>query len=340
MASSANPDLWSDLSEIALSDNGGSEARAALLKVNAEMFVAAPARDRESIDTFETLMLGFLPRTDHDTLIELARILVPCDDTPASVLGYLTLYSPETRSIVASQGQRHPSGLDRQCLATPEARLHLASRHDLDPGTIERLLVLHEPSVEDRLAANPALRTGWPVFEILVRRAQARPALARILLTRADLTAAHEAALYLDADEERRRSIRRRMDDAVALQKACVSFKLTEHDVGEFFAASREGDVRRVEELLTCAFGFPASTDWRVLQIGRHGLLAIALKALGLSEKEATRIFLSLHPALSCPLSAVKALVREMRDVPSPVALALVEAILGVNALSERPRTI
>ena len=41
---------WSDLSDL-----NGADACAALLKVNAEMFVAAPARDRESIETFEAL---------------------------------------------------------------------------------------------------------------------------------------------------------------------------------------------------------------------------------------------------------------------------------------------
>jgi hypothetical protein len=88
--------------------------------------------------------------------------------------------------------------------------------------------------------------------------------------------------------------------------------------------------------LMSTAFGFPASTDWRILQIGRHVLLALALKALGLTDKEAARIFLTVHPALACPLSSIKELVRVVRDTPSPVALALVEAILDVRALSVR----
>jgi hypothetical protein len=46
------------------------------------------------------------------------------------------------------------------------------------------------------------------------------------------------------------------------------------------------------------------------------------------------RIFLTLHPALSYPLSAIRTLVQEMRDVSAPVALALIEAILDVRTLS------
>lgn len=339
MASSANPNLWSDLSDLSdrgLSESQSADARATLLKVNAEMFVAAPAHDRESIETFEILVLGFLPRADRATLADVARILAPCEDTPASILDYLVRHSPEMRDVVLRHASRLPLPLSAKLLSSTEGRLQLASRADLDDATFERLLVLRETATEDVLAVNAALAPASPAFEELVRRAQNRPALARILLARKDLTSAGEASLYLAADRERRRFIRNRVAASIAHQRVTLSFTLTEHDVGEFFTASLQGDVRQLETLLTAAFGFPASTDWRVLQIGRHHLLALALKALGFAEKEATRIFLTLHPALSFPLSAVKELVREMRDVPRQVALALVKAILGVQALSEQ----
>jgi hypothetical protein len=102
----------------------------------------------------------------------------------------------------------------------------------------------------------------------------------------------------------------------------------------ELLAAGFKGDDRRLEGLLTSLFGFPASTEWRVLEIGRHRLLALALKVLGVTHKDAIRLFLTLHPALSYPLSVIKALLREMRDVPSPVALALIESVLDVRTLS------
>jgi hypothetical protein len=340
MASSANPNLWPDLTGLGLSDTNGTDARAALLKVNAEMFVAAPAHDRESIETFETLVLGFLPRTDRATLLDLARILAPCEDTPASILDYLVRQAPEIQDILLRHTTRLPVPHDSRLLASPEQRLQLASRAELDAATIERLLVLHESATENALAANPALPSSTPAFKKLVRRAQTRPALARILLEREDLTVADESALYLAADHEHRRRIREHVTTSLVHQRATLSFKLTEHDVSEFFATCLQGDVGRFEALLNGAFGFPATTDWRVLEIGRHHLLALALKALGLVEKEATRIFLTLHPALSYPLSAIKELVREVRDVPSPVALALVEAILDVRALSERPHAL
>jgi Uncharacterised protein conserved in bacteria (DUF2336) len=229
-----------------------------------------------------------------------------------------------------------PSPLNAKLLGTPDGRLQLASRPALDAQTVERLLVLRESEVEDALAANPEFAPTELAFEEIVRRAQNRPSLAGLLLERSDLTIADEAALYLAASPERRERIRDRLAASAAFQRATLSFKLTEQDIAELLTASMHGDGRQLETLLTAAFGFPASTDWRVLQIGRHTLLALALKALGLAGKEATRILLNVHPAVSHPLSAIKGLVRVVRDVPSPVALALVEAILGVQALSGR----
>ena len=98
MASSANPGLWSDLSDL-----NGADANAVIFRLNAEMFAAAPVRDRETIAMFEALALGFLPKTDRTTLVEIARVLAPCRDTPHSILDYLHRHVPEARSILLRQ---------------------------------------------------------------------------------------------------------------------------------------------------------------------------------------------------------------------------------------------
>lgn len=334
MASSSNPDLWSGLSGFGSSESATPDMRAALLKVNAEMFVAAPARDRESIETFEALMLGSLPRADADTLLALARILAPCADAPASVLDYLTQHSPEARAVVLQHAAHPPETANRRQLATPAGRLRLASRLDLEPATIRRLLLLGEEPVAEALAANPAVAPDTGSFKLLVQRARFRPALARILLGRDDLSASDAAALYLAADATQRAAICDHVVATLAQRRITLSCALTEEDVGELLAVSRRGDVERLEALLSTFFELSSSVEWRVLELGRHRLLALALKALGMNRRDATRIFLCLHPALSYPLSAIKELAREVRDVPGPVALALVEAILSVKALS------
>ena len=334
MASSANPDPWSDLSNLASSDGGNADARTALLKVNAQMFVAAPARDRESIETFEALVLGFLPRTDAATRCELARILAPCPDTPASILDYIARHSHDARDATRQHAALPSPGPGRRLLATAAGRLHLASQSDLDPDILQDLLVLGEDAAEDALAANPAFPSTHPAFGKLLRRAHHRPALGRILLDRTDLAVTDEAALYLMANDERRRAIRERLGTLLAHRRVNMSFTLSEPDIGGLVAAGLMGDLGQLESQLTALFGFPAATEWRVLEIGRHRLLALALTALGMTRKDAIRIFLTLHPALSSPLSAIRGLLREMRDVPAPVALVLVESILGAKTLS------
>ncbi|MCB5176317.1 hypothetical protein [Microvirga lenta] len=334
MASLASPDRRPDLSGLDMAETNGTDARAALLKANAEMFVAAPVRDREMIETFEMLALGFLPMVSHATLVEIARILAACEDTPASVLDHLARHSPQARDIVLKGAARLPSPQGDKRLATREGRMRLASRSDIEPALAERLLVLHEDDIDDRLAANAGFVPAEPAFDALVRRAQHRPALAALLLARSDLACAQEAALYLSASPERRAQIRNRIAASLAHRRAKLTFVLTQHDMGEFLDAAKEGDARRLECLMNAALGFPPATDWCCLQIGRHGLLALGLKALGFAHKDAARVFIALHPALSHPLSALKALARIVRDVPSPVALALVESILDVQALS------
>jgi len=334
MASSANPGLWSHLSDLS-----GTDACAALLKVNAEMFAAAPARDRESIETFEALALGFLPKADRATLLEIARILARCQDTPQSVLDYLQRHLPPSREAAPHIASSAASGPDKRHFATAAGRLHLASRDLLDVASIERLLVLREEACEDSLAANPVVRSSIPVFHQLVRRAVERPALARILLQRDDLSVTQEACLYLAADRERQRLIRTRIATSLG-PAAASSLRLAEPDAAALRTTASDGDIAGFERLLTQAFGFPNPVEWRLLQIGRHPLLSLALKALGVPEKDAIRIVLTLHPALCYPLSAIRDFVRAMRDVPGPVALILVETILGAKALCGESRAL
>jgi len=314
---------------------GGSETSsdtwASLLKINADLFVSAPARDLEAIRTFESLALGFLPRLNHAALMDLARILAPCEDTPTTILDHLVQHSPETREIVFALSPRMASGAVNRLLGTPEGRLTLARGDRLDPFTAERLLVVRERAVEDALAANLTLDPAAAPFRELLRRARFRPALARLLLGRPDLTLRDEAALYLCADPHRRARIRQRLAAGEPAGPERPPFKLTEAEVGELFAIALRGEVLAFEANLATLFGFPAGTEWRLLELGRHDLLPLALSALGLVEKEAARIVLTLHPALSHSATVARALARVTAEVPGPMALTLVEAVLGVH---------
>jgi hypothetical protein len=332
MAPSAWPDLWS----LATNEREPADIRAGLLLIHAELFANAPARDRDTVRAFEAIALGFLPRVDHKTLATIACFVAPCPDTPASVLADLVQRSPETRAIVLAQAPSLPSSVISLLLGTPAASALLARRADLDQRTIERLLTLHDDAVDEALAANGAIALPPASLAVLRQRAQQRPLVGRALLAREDLTLGDEAALYLFGDEERRLRLRHRVAASALFQRPHLPFRLSDNRVQTLLATAALGDVESFEAQLTAAFRLPPSTDWRLLSQGRAELLALALRALGVEEEDATRIFLTLHPSISHAVQVVFALVRIVRTTARPTALALVEAILGVSISLDR----
>lgn len=332
MAFTAWPDLWG----IALAEPGSAEARATLFRVHVELFSEAPARDAETIRSFEAIALGFLPRVDLKTLVEAAHRLALCPDTPPAVLEFLTARCPETRDAVAALAPALPAAALDILLSSAAGRLLLARRQDLDEATLRRLLVLHDPALDAMLAGNAALHGSEAAFALLLDRARDHAGTARALLARADLAIADEAALYLAAAPERRAEIRTRMAATALYQRPSLPFRANAALTDRLLDCAAAGDVEDLEAHLTAGLGLPAGTEWRILKAGREELLALGLQALGIDEEDAARIGMTLHPALSHSVAAVSTLVHTMRAVTRPVALALVEAILNRPASQER----
>src|SRR5918998_1273074 len=144
------PSAWPDLGSGWLPSEAPD--RSALLRLHAEMFAKARARDRETLRAFEAIALGFLPRVDIATLIAVAEFVAPCPDTPDAVLVALAQRSREASAIVAGRAPRLPGAVVDLLLGTAQGRLSLAGRTGLDASTLERLLVCHEPGVDEALA--------------------------------------------------------------------------------------------------------------------------------------------------------------------------------------------
>jgi hypothetical protein len=325
MALSAWPDLWS----VAHAERDPADARATLLLVHAEQFVAAPTRDRQAVESFEAIALGFVPHVTQAVLVDVARLVVPCSDTPVTVLDALAQRFPETREIVLDLAPRLPPTVVDLLLGSSRDRLALAARPDLYDATLERLLVLHDPAIDQALAANLALLPSDEGFSQLIERGRNNPALARTLLSRSDLPVADQASLYLFADSERRALIRSQVAASALFQRPHLPFRLTPARVDELLAAAGRGDITAFESHLTACFGLPSRVAWTLLETSRRELLALGLRALGVEEEDATRIFLTLHPAISHSVETVFALVRILRTVARPTALALIEAVLA-----------
>jgi len=327
---SAGPDLWSS----ALPPND-PESRGAMLRLQAEMFSAARVRDRETIRSFEAMTLGFLSRVDGPTLSAVARLVAPCPDTPDTVLVALAQCSSEARDIVAAEAPRLPAAVIDLLLGTALGRASLAARPDLDPRSLDRLLVLNEEALDSLLAANPGVSPARSSFTVLLERARNCGSLARALLARTDLTLPDEAALYLQADSERRAEIRHRIA-ASALFRRPPKPRPRGAEVDRLAALAREGDVAAFEDGLNAALGFAPGSRWRLIEPNRAELLALALAALGMDEDDAIRVFLTLHPAIGHSVATVFALARVVRQVARTTALAVVEAVLGAMASGDR----
>ncbi len=327
------PTAWPDLSD--LSTPGTAEARAALFRLHVELFVGAPARDGETLASFEAIALGYLPRVDDETRVAVAGLLASCPDTPASVLAFLVARSRETRRIVAAGAPALPREAVDHLLADPESQVALARRPDLDPAAVARLIALYDPAVDAALAGNPALDPLDAAFATLLQRARGDAALARALLARGDLTIMDEAALYLAAGPDRQAGIRERVA-ATALYQRSLPFRASAAARLRLLVAAGRGDVAALEAELAAGLGLPAEPAWRSLQAGRHELIALALRALGLDEEDAVRILLTIHPVIAHSGERVFALVRSMRAIARPIALALLEAVLDAPARQDR----
>jgi hypothetical protein len=319
---------WPDLSELAQGGPGSEEGRAALFRLQVDLFVGAAARDAETIRSFQAIALGFLPRLDAATAAQAARRLAPCPDTPAAVLDALIAGDAETRTIVAALAPSLSAKAIDTLLASPAGRLDLAVRADLAAATEARLLALYDPALDRTLAGNPSVAPGSEAFAVLLRRARDDAGTAAALLERFDLTLADEAALYLAADEGRRAGIRVRMAASALYRRAGFGPRADAALVRDLLRIAREGDIGAFEDRLGTGLGLPEGTSWRVLAEGRDDLLPLGLVALGVDEEDALRIALALHPAISHSVARMEAIGHLVRAVPRPIAQALVEAIL------------
>jgi hypothetical protein len=196
---------------------------------------------------------------------------------------------------------------------------------------------LRDPEVDLALARNSYLRLSSAQLQELVERARERPPLALTLLDRRDLGAGDEAVLYLHANDGRRRHIRSRLQSAAALAGRTVPLpRADQNAVDRLLSHARALDMGSFETELTRLLRLTPAPAWRFQAEPRRELLALALVAAGVGPEDAIRIFLTLHPAISRSVRTVFHLAEVARTVSRPVAVHLMEAILGASVETKR----
>src|SRR5215207_2846615 len=199
----------SDLSGLlALSRANELDLRPVILRVQTDLFVTAANRDRTTIAAFEALVSGLLPVVDDDTAARVARKLAPVADTPEGILRLLVERGGEARRAVIESacalGETLIEAASRDGADLAEMR---AARADVTASEIAELVAREDAGADLALARNEAI-TLAASLDTLVERARGNADLAKALLARADLPAAHRAPLYIEADEAQRAAIR------------------------------------------------------------------------------------------------------------------------------------
>lgn len=169
------------LTRLAAEANG--DLAPVLLRVQADLFAGAPARDPATVAAFETLALAILPRSDADTASYVARRVSHLRETPQSVL--CLLRTTERDDEAGSHGRELQSLVDR---ARRDADLAatLLAREDVPATEAARLYLQADAACRARIRAGLAAsgeasvgrlaRPGRAAMDALVEAAAARDA--------------------------------------------------------------------------------------------------------------------------------------------------------------------
>src|SRR5918912_283863 len=178
----------SDLSGlVALAQQRELDLRPVILRVQTDLFLTAPARDRAMIEAFEALACGLVPIVDEDTAAIVARKLAPIEDTPEPVLQALAARGGRALRAVLVHALSVPASiLELAAKLGSEVETAMAARPGLSSGTIRDLVGLGREAVDLALAANANIALRGSALDTLLERARANSALASVIRPRAD----------------------------------------------------------------------------------------------------------------------------------------------------------
>ncbi len=310
---------------IELSRDPQLDLKPVILRVQTDLFLAAPIRNRDNLEAFEALSTGLIPIVDDETATIVAEKLAPFAETPEGVLVALAARGGESGRIVLTTVPKLTSAIvDAAALAGLEFETAIAQRaanlraRDADTEAADLDLVRNSDARIDR-------RT----MDRLIVRARGDRELARLILARTDLALRDLAPLWLHADPFERTSIQ----DAIATTAALRSVPPASRDLGAtLIGLSIERDVPGFAAALAEELGLSANfLTYAPDPASRYDLLTLALRAADLREAEVVHIFLTLSEAVARSVERVFALVTLFRMTTRPVARDLLAAILDTT---------
>jgi hypothetical protein len=338
-ASDTPPDL-SGLLELSRIEQ--LDLKPVILRVQTDLFLRAPHRDRAMRETFESLACGLIPTVDDETACIVAEKLGAHAATPPAVLDALLARGGSVRAAVLAGSATLTADIAAQALAAPEGAqaprpamltAHLAALPTLRREAIEDLSRDGRPEVDLALAANRDIVLSGAPLTRLIDRARGSADLAHLLLARPEVSASDLIPLYLYADAAGRAAIAKAVEATAAL-RPCGPVS---RGLGTALVSlSTDRNVPAFVGTLADALGLSADFVTAVAEAdARYDLLALAMRAAGLHEEEAVYVFLTLNQGVARSTERVSALVALFRAVSRPAARDLLAAILDAP-MSER----
>ena len=310
---------------IELSRDPQLDLKPVVLRVQTDLFLAAPIRDRAALEAFAALAGGLIPTVDEETALTVARKLGPCADTPQSVL----------LRLVERGGAIGRAVLDTAAtLSDPVITAARVVGLQIGTPTIVQIDTAPEAAPETAAMNDPSdCPSDTETFSGLLTKARHDPEAARQLLARADLAPADLAPLWLHAEPRRRSQIAEALSVTSALRPSPPAPRglgpvLTElasaHDIAGFVTALTES--LGLSGSFLAAAPDPSS---------RYDLLTLAMRAADLSEADSVFVFLTLNATVARSVERVFQLARLYRTTSRATARDLLSAILDIE-LPER----
>jgi hypothetical protein len=327
---SAMSNAFAELPEfIAMAREKGLDPRPVILRVQADLLLAARERTPDMLDSFSRLALELIPLIEDETLAQIAGKLARLSDLPHSV----------SAALMARQGLVAAAFIANAPLLPAEAALVLADQGDIlsaralagradgSESVVLRLIDRDDAIIDSRIAQTGPRPLPGAALDILLARASGRPDLCAALVGRQDVMVEDGARLlpWLDAGARAmligRASAPQRLPGMPLVQTPELA---DEADIETLvlLARRREEDMFRTQLGRLCAL--PSAAVDAIAEDDGGELLVMALVMAGCFPEEIAAILLSRQPALSHDARRVKALVDLARDMRRDVAVRLV----------------
>ena len=312
-----------------LVDDHGVDVRTTVLRVATDLFCQMDRHSQADIARYTELALQLLKTADAATRRIVAEKLAKHPHAPEPVLCELL----DDRDVsVAAPVLEHSKALESANIAAflaecgPAEAAALARRPDLDPMSI-RLIAAHPSEIViEALLENPRAVLDAAATSLLLKRVQAHPALAALLLNHPGVDHADLAGLYPHASAEKRALIRQALAQRRTVHTASVSISA----LSALNEAVQTGDRAKIGQALAKALSLDAARIDLVLDDPTGDVFALALLAAGIKRAPAVDILLMAGaPSVRTSVARIFAAADLLESTPRHAARRIVAAVVG-----------